>query len=201
MKDMLARLKRYDPATYWNSRKNPNNMEGTASQRVAFDTHYIAARVRLASCVLELGPGVGRTLAAYKPNTVVTTLDLSRSYATELEEKASALDLTLDQHYLGSPGDAFPFADKSFQVGVASQVLLHVPPEFIEHTISELTRTCNELTIITAYRHGEPTVSSRVKHVFNHDYFNLFSALGCEINGLIAHEGRLCFRVVPQRDE
>ena len=119
----------YDPFTYWNSRSNPNNTEGTDAARVAFDTGYIASAVSHLDPVLELGPGVGRTLGAYARGRNITALDLSRAYTDKLLLRASELGLTLTPLYLSSPMDPFPLADKRFPVGVASQVLMHIPPE------------------------------------------------------------------------
>ena len=172
----------YDPFTYWNSRANPNNIEGTDAARVAFDSGYIASAVSDLDPVLELGPGVGRTLGAYARGRNITALDLSRAYTDQLLLRGSELGLKLTPLYLSSPMDPFPLADKSFPVGVASQVLMHIPPESVTHSLSELVRVCERVVVISTYQHGAPTISDAVTHVFNHDYFSMATDLGCAMH-------------------
>jgi hypothetical protein len=193
MKSLLKRICRgkYDPIAYWNSRPNPNNVQGESPERVNFDAGYIRRAIEDFDPILELGPGVGRTFSAYNKGRHVTTLDISHEYAGKLSSVGQSLGLHLNQCYLTQIYDPFPFGDKEFSVGVASQVLLHIPPEFIRHSMSELVRVCEKVVIITAYTHGFPT--KRGYHVFNHDYFGLCTDLGCAMHDVIMNEGRICF--------
>lgn len=195
MKKLAKRIFRgkYDPAKYWNTRENPNSDSGLADDRVEFDAGYIRAMVGDAKDILELGPGVGRTLRAYSAAHNLTSLDLSTSYSDKLARAASSRGLSLRQLHLDGPDDRFPFDNRRFAVGVCSQVLLHVPPEHVVHSVSELVRVCERVVVITKYRHGAPTVDPHVQHVFNHDYFGLCTSLGCSMNELVFNEGRICF--------
>lgn len=184
----------YDPVAYWNSRRNPNSRKGESSDAVAADVSYIRHALGNGSRILELGPGVGRTFAAYQPGARIVTLDIAQSYQDRLASAALANKLELDSHYLDNPDGAFPFKDEAFDKGVASQVLLHVPPKTIRHTLSELARVCREVIVITRYSHGRATRSRfNAGHVFNHDYFSLLSSLGCSLHDLIKRDNKLYF--------
>lgn len=195
MKSLLERIlrKRYNPVAYWNCRSNPNNVMGESPERVKFDAGYIKRNIEGNDPVLELGPGVGRTFSAFMPGSHVTTLDISSKYTKELSSIGQSLGLHLTQRYLNQPLDPFPFDDMTFPVGVASQVLLHIPPNLIKHSLSELLRVCGKVVVITAYTHGLST--NKAYHVFNHDYFSLCTDLGCAMHEVIMNEGRICFAI------
>lgn len=185
---------KYDPVEYWSSRTNPNNELGESKDRVNFDVSYIKKFVGNLeeATVLELGPGVGRTFSAYSGGQTITTLDISTKYSEKLALTAEKSQLNLTQQHL-KPMDSFPFEDQSFAVGVASQVLLHIPPENIRHTIKELARVCENVVIITAYVHESSNERASVNHVFNHDYIGICTDLGCAMHNVIMNEGRICF--------
>lgn len=191
----------YDPATYWNHRPNPNNEAGVQRDRVDFDVAYIQRSVDgEQDLVLELGPGVGRTFGAYGPGQHVTSLDLSRIYREQLAELANSQGIDLDQRFLADPADPFPFGDSTFSVAVASQVLLHVPPDNIRHTMSELVRVSRRTVAISAFRHGEPIGVHAGAHDFNHDYITIATDLGCALHDVISHEGRILFNMTRRAD-
>ena len=200
MKRLIKSLSKskYDPVAYWNARKNPNSDSGLESARVRFDTEYIAAAVGGASSVFELGPGVGRTFDAYSSGQKITTLDLSKSYTDQLRRRAEASSIDLTMHFLDSALAEFPFCDGAFPIGVTSQVLLHVPPDNIEHTISELCRTCGKIVVISLFIHGKPVSGPWGRHVFNHDYPMLFSERGWALSDVVFHEERLLFVASPR---
>jgi len=197
MLTILKRIKsgRYDPIKYWNNRLNPNAPEGLTEKRVAFDTEYISSAVKGLYPILELGPGVGRTFSAYEKGCHITALDISKRYSYQLKEASLSLGLELEQYYLSAIHDPFPFGETTFKVGVASQVLMHIPPEHLRHTLSELIRVCKKIVIITSYSHGFPVRFKKGPdlHCFNHDYFSLCTELGCIISDLIENEGRILF--------
>lgn len=166
MKSLVKKilLGKYDPVKYWNKRPNPNNELGETKERVAFDIDYISRVVGSEASVLELGPGVGRTFGAYNKGSKITALDISTKYADRLKETAQELGLTLEQVFLEDPKAAFPLKDNSFKVGVCSQVLLHIEPAAVTHSLKELVRVCEKVVIITAYKHGIP-VNTGLSHV------------------------------------
>lgn len=200
---MIKRLRRfvgggYDPVEYWNHRSDPNNEFGRDPARVEFDTAYIADGIGDSDPVLELGPGVGRTFEAYAAGRRVTAVDLSRRYSEQLKEVAGSLDITLTQVHLARETDAYPFEDGAFPVGVASQVLLHVPPSAIEHTIAELMRVCAKVVVVTMYRHGSTTAGGG-SHVFNHDYFRLCTDAGGVMHRVLKRDGRIYFTLYQRQ--
>lgn len=61
------------------------------------------------------------------------------------------------------------------------------------HTMSELTRVCQKVVIIATYQGATPAPTKRSTYVFYHDYAGISTELGCEMNHVIANEGRLLF--------
>lgn len=181
----------FDAKKYWEERENPNATCGH-SQAPKFIYEYLRPRLAGKESILELGPGVGRTLDVYSPSQSISTLDLSTRYSDKVEKRASALGLSLFQHFLDAPGDRFPFTDDAFDVGVCVQVLMHVPPEFINVTMGELLRICQVSLIVTALKLPP---HSKANHVFEHDYKLLVSGLGCEITEFTAIGNTACFTV------
>jgi len=192
-KRITSQFKQYDPYQYWNKRKDPNNAQGVTRDFVDTHVNFIKKHTAGNNKIFELGPGVGRTFDVYDEGIEVKTLDLSKSYQDTLASEAEKRGINLEQHFLSKTDDSFPFSDSEFPVGVISQVLLHIPPEYILQTLSECLRISDKLVIITAYKHGEKT--SNNTHCFNHDYFSIFSELGCSIDNLIAKNGQIFFTV------
>ena len=199
IKRAFSLFKKYNPDNYWKHRKNPNNSDGESKKRIEFDVKYIKSEIKQEKKILELGPGVGRTIEAYSHDTQLFTLDISEKYHDILKEKCENNEISLKQNYIKSH-ENFPFANNEFNVGVTSQVLLHVPPNLISHTMSELTRVCKKVVIITAYTHGVKKFFG-LNHVFNHNYFNISTELGCRMDNLIMNEGRICFVLSKIEDQ
>lgn len=193
IKPAARKFKRYEPYKYWNNRKDPNNKEGRTLGFLETHIDFIKKHTAGYKTVFELGPGVGRTFGAYEKGMKIKSLDLSKSYQNTIYNEAKKRGLKLDQHFLSNVDDDFPFIDNEFPVGVISQVLLHIPPKYIYHTIKECLRICDRLVIITAYRHGEKT--SNNSHCFNHDYVSIFSDLGCLISNLKTENNQVLFTV------
>lgn len=191
---------KYNPITYWNKRENPNNKEGENPARIKFDVDYISRHTRNENKILELGPGIGRTISAYNESQNITTLDISHKYSTQLTHAIERSGLSVEQKYLTDLDCDFEEADGAYEVGVCCQVLLHIPPQSIAHMLSEMIRVCSKIVIITSYKHGTPVISSRLTHVFNHDYITLCTELGCVMNDVIMNDGRICFVINKKRN-
>ena len=180
---LMLRFKNYDPKKYWSKRSNPNNKAG---EEVTHARHvdYITEHTRGAKKIFELGPGVGRTFDAYQKGSELICLDISRNYeqTAQAVAKKFGLDFSLEEMMDGV--SAFPFSDASFEVGVASQVFLHVPKSDINHYLSECLRVCKKLVVITSYKHNP--VSSLINlssnHVFNHNYLEICTNLDFRID-------------------
>jgi SAM-dependent methyltransferase len=186
----------YDPMRYWNARQNPNADVGEEKTRLEFDTNYIRRNISTGERILELGPGVGRTLRAYVPNTEVTTLDISRIYQEELSAFASSLELRLEQHYVSSMFEPFPFSDQEFDVGVSFQVFIHQPPAIFAHSFSEMLRVCRRLIVsVGLHLNTRGSKKARARHVFNHDYISEGARNRKLLSNVLVRDGVLYFVV------
>ena len=186
----------YEPMRYWNTRRYPNADIGEEKNRIEFDTSYIRENVNAGDRVLELGPGLGRTFPAYAPDTEVVTLDISRNYQEELNAVANSLGLKLEQRFLASTLEPFPFADRQFDVGVSFQVFIHQPPDVFAHNFSEMARVCGRL-IVSVGLHRNTSNSKRAigRHVFRHDYILEASKRGKRMSNLLENDRVLYFIV------
>ncbi|NHN36724.1 class I SAM-dependent methyltransferase [Pseudomaricurvus alcaniphilus] len=188
--------KKYDPFSYWNSRRDPNSAEGLEAERVRFDTDYIRKQVSSGMSVLELGPGVGRTFHAYEKGTLIETIDISRLYEKKLTEAAKAVDLKLKQHFLSDDWLKFPFSDQQFDVAVCFQVFIHQPPEVFHRSFTEFSRVCKK-GVISVGLHANTKQSNPAEgaHVFRHDYLHEASNNHKVINNLILRNNVLYFTI------
>ena len=69
-------------------------------------------------------------------------------------------------------GKDLPFSDKTFDCVVSVNVMLHVPPESIEHFIAEHFRVSQRFLFVAS---GYKFNLKLSKHVFDHDYDKLFA--------------------------
>ena len=192
---------KYDPIRYWASRKNPNNAQGEQPSRVAFERTYIANAVSDARTILDLGPGVGRLLGAYNRAMAITSLDISRAYSTQLEDRAGHLGLTVEQRFLDNPNDRFPFEDGSFECGIVFQVFIHQPDEIFRRQFDEMCRVCSTVVVGSAVSANTGlSGAANADHVFAHDYLVAASERGMMVDRCVVREGVLYFaaRSMPQ---
>lgn len=178
----------YDERSYWGKREDPNAKEGWEEQHLAMTVNYLREHTEGAKSVLEIGPGVGRTLDAHSSDRKITGFDISNMYRERVCARAAelGLDFTLDIAEEGV--DAFPYTDQQFDVGVSSQVFLHQKPENIKHMMSEMIRVCQKVVVVTGgYRF------KGAAHVFDHDYPALATELGCEMNHVRAWTPHILF--------
>jgi SAM-dependent methyltransferase len=85
------------------------------------------------SRILIIGPGQGLDCAIFKwRGYEVTTLDI---------------DDRLSPDVIGSAHDLSMFADKSFDVVIASHVLEHLPPAYLDGALAELARVAHHALI------------------------------------------------------
>lgn len=177
----------YDEWRYWNSRSDPNSSKGWAPGILDTTIEFIHKHTIDCSNVLELGPGVGRTLDAYKPRQKIRAYDISGLYQKQLLSRAQKLNLKIEVDLAKQPGEPLPYENKQFSAGVASQVLMHQRPENIEFVMRELIRCCSKVIVITGYGCGK----FKEKHVFDHDYPAICSFLNCEM-----HYVRSCYKLL-----
>lgn len=175
----------YDPARYWSRRADPNVAEPDPA-RAEFDRDFIAGALGDAHNIFELGPGTGRTFAAYSPGQTVTTRDITNRHHAHLEGLAQQAGITLCQTLASDPLAPFEHGGRDFEVGISSQVFLHMPPEIFSHAITQMARICQRLIIIAGYHSTFPgTAGTHLPaHVFSHDYILALGDLGCRITDI-----------------
>jgi SAM-dependent methyltransferase len=169
----------YDPISYWAQREHPNTGEApgiSPPHRQYFSENTIGAK-----SILELGPGIGRLFPLYKGMERVAALDLSHKYQDHAKDAARHAGVLLEQYFLNNAVESYPFDDGEFDVAVASFVLLHVPFENIQHTISELSRVAKKVIVFDGDDPKWPATEADRKpssHCFRHDHGALCKELG-----------------------
>lgn len=126
---------------------------------------------------LEVGCGFGR-IGLQLVNEFQTPwvgVDLSRSQLLEARRHAESLRSSLVE----ASAEALPFPDKSFDLVLAVEVLMHVPPERIDSVMKELRRVARKYVVhldwFEGYLRGYHTGWCWV-----HDYPTIWKALGME---------------------
>jgi SAM-dependent methyltransferase len=190
LRRILAPFSRYDEWEHWNSRSDPNAPKGWDGATLSYDVNYLRERLQGCDEILELGPGVGRTLAAHSPQSRITCYDITGNYRTQLLTRARELDLDVRLDVARSPDEPLPYEDGSFAAAVASQVFQHQRPERIERVMSELIRAAGEIIVIASYGRSK---HKRSAHAFHHDYPELCARISCEMNHVRVREGRIYF--------
>lgn len=177
-------VNRYDPRAYWNAREHPNTAAdpGLSPQEIDFLNPKIAS----ARSLLEIGPGVGRLFPLYRDTPRVCTVDLSVNYRDRAREAARRAGILVHDHYLDDARAPLPFADGEFALGITSHVLMHVPFENIEWTMSEAARVCRRVAVISARHRFWPRKGQTFDpkwHCFAHDYEAICKTIGCAYGG------------------
>jgi 2-polyprenyl-3-methyl-5-hydroxy-6-metoxy-1,4-benzoquinol methylase len=174
-------MNNYDPYQYWSEREHPNTSSEPGISPI--EAEYLLQRLAHAGTLLELGPGVGRLFSLYKAIRKIHTLDLSMRYQSRARAAASSAGIFIQDHYLSSPLQKFPFDDQSFDLGIASHVLMHIPFGMIEHAMTELARCCKRVVVISATHRYWPQRGDTHDpkwHCFAHDYKALCDSIGFE---------------------
>jgi ubiquinone/menaquinone biosynthesis C-methylase UbiE len=164
---------KYIPEKYWKDRSIPNSSVTESISKVHRD--FLVKNLHGKHRIFELGPGDGRLFKLYS-NKNLDTLDLSENHFALLQAKAIQFNINLSQSYYNNAMAAFPFDNKQFEIAVASQVLIHIPFSFIDHTINELLRVSQSLIIISGKTDKWPKCESEVhphSHCFLHDYLSI----------------------------
>jgi SAM-dependent methyltransferase len=130
-----AVVDRYDATSFWDRRYH----------RRRFDA--VAASLRRVSApgrrVLDVGCGTGDYLAvARHAGAVAVGCDLAFGYC----ERAAA---HADGRVAVADGTALPFADRSFDVVLCSEVVEHLPADRLSGLLEELRRVCAGTLVVT----------------------------------------------------
>lgn len=171
---------RYEPKEYWETREHPNTAADPGISPVEID--FLAPKLRVAHSLLEIGPGVGRLFPLYRNLARVCTVDLSTSYRDRARNAAQRAGITVADYYLGDALAPLPFLDREFDIGITSHVLMHVPFENIEWTMSEAARCCRRVVVISAKHRFWPRKGQTFDlkwHCFAHDYEVICRSIKC----------------------
>lgn len=143
--------------------------------------------------VLEVGPGFGRItrllLAAYpSPPATYALSDLSEAALIETSEAFPKVDFSL---YVGPLQNARPFPRRVFDLVVAIEVLMHIPPDKVDRAVDHLLasvrpRTANHpggVLITCDWTEALPLLSNGTEHPIRtsnhrHNYPRLFKESG-----------------------
>ena len=170
---------------YWNTRLHPTSQDDEYT-----DTHlkYISKHILGAERLLDFGPGIGRTLSAYKGIGYVEGYDVSTRYKKYALKRASELGLPFI-YTINTSGDLtyIPYEDKWFDVVVACTVLLHQKPENIIFVMKELIRISKKVIVITWM--GVTTAS----YSFSHDYFEICKEQGWIMSNIKYFKSQIFF--------
>jgi len=116
--------------------------------------------------ILEIGAGWGRILNLLRNSGVesdYTAIDLSYDRLSQIEDK------TVTRKVI----DFMDYEEKHFDLILAVEVLMHIPPDILKEFIDKMKRMAN--TIITIdYDPHEPREIKLADHNFLHDYDVLF---------------------------
>jgi 2-polyprenyl-3-methyl-5-hydroxy-6-metoxy-1,4-benzoquinol methylase len=172
----------YNPKSYWNSREHPNTAENPGISQI--EANYLLPKIASANSILEVGPGVGRLFSLYSSARIsnISTVDISTNYRDRALLAASSAGVHVKDFYLEDPLDNLPFGEATFDVGIAIHMLMHVPFENINHSMSELARCCKRVVVISAINKSWPRKGinhDKKWHCFAHDYKAICIELGC----------------------
>lgn len=165
-------------AKYWENRPEPNPNELTKN-----DIDLLKKNLK-GKNFIELGPGIGRIVPYYPKNSNLLGVDITDAYFSKLSEETEkkGIDLKVIIHQEGiSKQDVIELKDDSFDVGVATEVLLHIPAKEMKEDLKELLRVSKKVVII-----NYEDVSGRVSlsnHNFSHKLKDVLNELGAEYTG------------------
>ena len=163
----------YDPETYWHNRGKDYRVALDTTPGIDFLLDSVAmmlGHVEQAVKILEVGPGYGRILSAFKKKVVLSrglfkagvqfsTCDFVESMRVECRRRTGVLPAAWD-------GDALPYPDDAFDLVISFSVALHVPPEKIRRFLDEHLRVAKTfLFVATVIDSVDPLAS----HCFIHD--------------------------------
>ena len=73
---------------------------------------------------------------------------------------------------------------------------MHVPPQFIEHSMGELARVCRRTVIVAGVNEAW---NAKAVHCFNHDYLRICGSIGARADRAFVQKDSICF-VLGQND-
>lgn len=179
----MAIKKEYDEVKYWSERENPS-----AKNLPPWHWAFVSQSVKGVETVLDFGSGNGRLFCCYRDAYEVTACDITSNYM------ASCMDAAKHEKFrfkfvvlsLDDVKGRLPFAENEFQRVVASEVFLHMKPEYIANAMSELARVGRKVIAISpshTNRNYDNGLSEYPKeqYCFNYDFEKISDDLGLKI--------------------
>ena len=156
----------FDPHKYW---QNRGTSYPATSDKIAGEMDVMAAWIAMhTSSILDVGSGWGRVYLYLKERGLTGAykmVDFVDSMREGCQKRTGILPDKWDGKFL-------PYADKSFDLVLSVEVLLHVPPADIVRILAEHARVSRRwLYIVTVGTCYKPLGA----HCFWHDYLRLFS--------------------------
>jgi len=182
----------YNPDEYWKTRGKTyktdfDSRSGSLVHRAKYGTQErllfeLLGRLSFKS-VLEIGCGFGRVtkLMVGKFPTIESydALDLSPDQLKSAEAYVNSSKVK----YHCTPFQAFPGMEKSYDLVLASEVLLHVTPDEIKGFLARMVALSKMHVVHIDWSPKSPP-KSFAPHNFPHDYLGLYKELGGKIRGL-----------------
>jgi len=176
-------IKEYNEVEYWNKRPDPTSGEGL------YQIAYLTYHLKGAKKILDLGPGVGRTLCAYRDAKEVVGIDIASRYTEALMLESMKHNFTFSFYpvMLGELS-SLPFKAASFDFAVACQVIMHMKPHYVHRAVLELARVAKEVAVITMMPQDREyddvdTEYPKDRYCFNYDMPVVCDNMGMETRG------------------
>ena len=157
----------FDPHEYWQNR-GANYPVTVAKMESEMESLAAWIAEHKPASILDVGSGWGRVYNHLKVNglaTNYTMVDFVDSMRRGCQDATGVLPDKWD-------GVTLPYADKSFDLVLSIEVLLHVPPADIGQVIAEHARVSKKWVYVTTMGACYKPLAS---HCFWHDYLKLFS--------------------------
>jgi len=167
----------YNEIEYWNRRKHPNYRPLKGRPPLGKYIRYIKKHLCDCRCILDFGPGVGRTFSLYRHLTHIDCFDITDKHLSTLKNEASRYDFKLD-FTLGCEIGVTPYTDKKFDVAIVCQVLLHQRPVNINKIMTEILRVSDKVVVVSGHSKSKSWPLNENSYCFNHNYIEL-----CKENG------------------
>ena len=151
-----------NPEAYWNNRWRLNlTTEAWTPQKTLNLYNLILEAMKNFNCKNILEVGCGKAQLRQLPGYIGVDFAVKTLKPSRLNPFVFYADIT----------KPLPFKTKVFDAALSVMVLLHVPPDKIEQTISEICRVTKKLVIL--YEPLKP-FPDKQPHSFNHNLTKLF---------------------------
>lgn len=139
-------MKVYNETKYWSERENPS-----AKSLPPWQWTFIASELKGVETVLDFGSGTGRLFCCYRDAYEVTACDITSNYMDKCLEAAKSERFRFKFVIVGIENvrNRLPFKENEFQRVVASEVFLHMKPEYIGTAMKELARVGRKVVAIS----------------------------------------------------